>query len=65
MALLILPLFLGAAAFTLVAFAAIVWTIGEWIYEAWFQKKPEPNGWCPVLQREIAAGRIKRDSDLL
>lgn len=38
-----------------VVFAAFAWETGKWIYEAWFKKEPEPNGWCSMLQEEIRA----------
>ncbi|MFV2030786.1 MULTISPECIES: hypothetical protein [Neisseria] len=45
-------LFLIAAAAGLAALAGFAWGILEWIYEAWFKKEPEPNGWCPRLAEE-------------
>ena len=48
-------LLFGVFAGLLTAAAAFTWFIIEWIYEAWFKKEPEPNGWCPRLAEEVAA----------
>ena len=45
-------------------FAAFVWETGKWIYEAWFQKEPEHNGWCPVLAAEVEAERLRQSGSV-
>ncbi|HFC8543192.1 TPA: hypothetical protein ACFP4Q_001320 [Neisseria weaveri] len=45
-------LFLAAIAVGLAMFAGFAWGILEWVYEAWFKKEPETNGWCSRLAEE-------------
>ena len=47
-----------------VVFATFIWEIGKWIYEAWFKKEPEPNGWCPILAEEVEAERRRQSGEV-
>lgn len=37
--------------------AGFAWGLLEWVYEAWFKKEPEPNGWCTRLAEEVREKR--------